>query len=471
MSINKLFREYDIRGLADQELTNDFTWALGRAVADLLKAKGETCVYVGQDVRLSSPRLAEAISSGLEAGGMSVRQLNPGPTPMLYFAAHQKVSDFPTTSGIMVTGSHNPPEFNGFKIVASGLAVYGEEIQTLLAPTEKYLPLTDKIFKSRAQKINREEEYLDFLRGNLHIQAPQKIKVVIDAGNGAAGPLALAAYKALDLNVVPLFCDFDGTFPNHHPDPTVPKNLEQLQKKVRSEKAHLGISFDGDGDRIGVVSATGNIFYGDQILIYLARDLLIEVPGAKIISEVKSSQVLFDELKRMGGNPTIWKTGHSVIKAKLKEIGGELAGEMSGHIFFKNRFFGYDDAIYAGARFVEAYSKNLPETLDEFLKGLPQAFNTPEIRSECPDDVKFKLVEDFVRAAKEAFGMQNVLDIDGARVTFPGIGWGLMRASNTQPVVVMRFEANTAEGLKVVEGHFDKLLARLTPRIRIPEPS
>lgn len=466
----KLFREYDIRGIADAELTNDFSWSLGRALADYLKAQDEDSIYVGQDVRASSPRLANALTAGLETGGIKVTLLNPGPTPMLYYATHEALPGFSTRSGVMVTGSHNPPEFNGFKMVVKGRAIYGAGIQELMAPTAKYLegspgPGTIRV---NAKTIDRENEYLKFIKSNLRIAAPKNISVVIDAGNGAAGPLGLAAYKELGLNVIPIFCDFDSRFPNHHPDPTVPKNLELLVQKVIETKSNLGIAFDGDGDRIGVVTSTGQILFGDQILIYLARDVLKEVPGAKVISEVKSSQVLFDELRRMGGEPILWKTGHSLIKAKLKETGAELAGEMSGHIFFKNRFFGYDDAIYAGARFVEAYSKNAPETLDEFLNSLPKVYNTPELRCDCPDEEKFALVESFTALAKESFGPEKVLDIDGARVTFPGLGWGLLRASNTQPVVVMRFEASSPDNLLEVKGRFDVILGRLTPRIQIP---
>jgi phosphomannomutase/phosphoglucomutase len=466
--LGTLFREYDIRGIADTELSNPFAWALGRSLSDLLKSQNESNCYICEDVRLSSPRLANSLASGLEAGGIKVRRLSPGPTPMLYFAAHEEVSDFKTQTGIMITGSHNPSEFNGFKMVIKGIAIYGDSIQNLLPVVKKYLEQVPSEITSLAPVINREEDYLAFLKSNLKIQNAASIKVVLDAGNGAAGPLAVKSYEHLGLNVVPLFCEFDGLFPNHHPDPTVPKNLVSLQKKVIEEKAQLGIAFDGDGDRIGVVSETGQILYGDQILLYLAADLLKEVPNAKIISEVKSSQVLYDELARMGATPICWKTGHSLIKAKLKETGAELAGEMSGHIFFKNRFFGYDDALYAGLRFIEALSKDNKD-IDAFLKKLPVVYNTPEIRSDCADNEKFGVVEKFVRLAKETFGSENVLDIDGARVKFPGLGWGLLRASNTQPVIVMRFEGGTPEALKEVKARFSSVLGKISTSVKVPE--
>ncbi len=466
--MQKLFREYDIRGIADSELTSPFAWALGRALADLLKSVNESACYIGEDVRTSSPRLAEHLSAGLEAGGINVRRLNPGPTPMLYFAAHENERDFKTSSGVMITGSHNPAEFNGFKMVINGKAIYGNEIQDLYAPVKKYIESFPGKITSNAKRVDREPDYINFLKDNLKIKNPSSLKVVLDAGNGAAGPLSVKAYEALGLKVVPLFCDFDGRFPNHHPDPTVPKNLVDLQKKVAEEKATLGIAFDGDGDRIGVVSSSGAILYGDQILLYLARDVLKEVPGAKIISEVKSSQVLYDELTRMGADAICWKTGHSLIKAKLKETGAELAGEMSGHVFFKNRFFGYDDALYAGLRFIEALSKD-GESLDSFLSKLPKVYNTPELRSDCPDDVKFSIVEKFVTKAKTAFGTENVLDIDGARVKFPGMGWGLIRASNTQPVIVMRFEGNTPDALKTIKTKISAVLSDISTAVKVPD--
>ncbi len=464
----KLFREYDIRGIADTELTSSFAWALGRSVADFLKSQSQNKVYIGQDVRLSSPRLANSFSQGLSAGDIQVRHVNAGPTPLLYFAVYNPENDFPTKSGIMITGSHNPAEFNGFKMVVDGKAIYGKDILSLFEPTLKYLSQAPSHIETKVfTQSDYIQKYIDFSKSNLRIKNPSQIKVVLDAGNGAAGPLAVETFQALGLEVVPLYCDFDGRFPNHHPDPTIPKNLVALQNKIAETKATLGIAFDGDGDRIGVVSSTGQILFGDQILIYLAKDLLKEAPGATIISEVKSSQVLYDELSRMGAKPIVWKTGHSLIKAKLKETGAELAGEMSGHIFFKNRFFGYDDAIYAGARFIEALSKD-SENIDTFLEKLPKVYNTPELRCDCPDEEKFALVTAFLKIANEQFSKENVLDIDGARIKIPGKGWGLLRASNTQPVIVMRFEGNSPENLKFIHESFDKILSSLSPRVEIP---
>jgi phosphomannomutase/phosphoglucomutase len=457
------FRENDIRGIADIDLTNDFVWALGRALGDFMRERGETKIYVGQDVRLSSPRIAHALYDGLKASGAEARVLSPGPTPLLYFMAAKPESDFVTHSGVMITGSHNPGEYNGFKTVIAGQTIHGESIQVLKKSVEKY----QKDFKGLSARAPETRDlynrYVESIAPTLKVG--RKIKVVVDGGNGAGGPLALDFYKALGVEVIPLFCDPDGSFPNHHPDPTVPKNLVDLQKKVKETNADLGLAFDGDADRIGAVTAKGQILYGDHLVLYFARDILKEHPGATIISEVKSSQILYDTLAKWGAKPVIWKTGHSLIKAKLKETGALLAGEMSGHMFFAHRFFGFDDALYAGARLIEGVS-NREESLDAFMASLPPAINTPEIRVDCPDETKFGIVSKFTAQAKAKYG-HDVLDIDGARVKMFG-GWGLLRASNTQPVLVLRFEAPDQASLRKIRDEFAGILEKIDPTVHVP---
>jgi phosphomannomutase/phosphoglucomutase len=467
--MDHVFREYDIRGLAEKDLTNTFAVSLGRVLGKIAKQKfKEDFFWVGQDVRLSSPRLATAIATGIKSVGVEPLVLGPGPTPLLYFSAHQALPEMPTKSGVMITGSHNPPEYNGFKIVVGGTTLFGSEIQDLkelvgseMKNAEGFL---NTISSSQFKKMDRSADYIQFLRN--HLKVKKRLKVVLDGGNGAGGDLGLKTYQALGVEVVPLFCDPDGTFPNHHPDPTVPKNLVHLQKKVLETNSDFGIGFDGDADRIGVVSGSGKILYGDHLVLYFARDILKEVPGATIISEVKSSQVLYDMLGRWGANPILWKTGHSLIKAKLKETNAAMAGEMSGHMFFAHRYLGFDDAIYAGARLIEGFSQR-SESLDDFLKSLPPMMNTPEIRVDCDDSKKFRIVQQFTSAAKSLY-QNRVNDIDGARIQMNG-GWGLLRASNTQPVLVMRFEAPNASELKNIRDQFSSLLQKIDPEIFVPE--
>lgn len=459
-----IFREYDIRGIAERDLTNSLAWALGRTLAEEIKKRGDDCAYVGQDVRLSSPRLANALAAGLEAGGLQVRLLAPGPTPLLYFAAHESVPEFKSRTGIMVTGSHNPPEYNGFKMVIAGTTLCGEEIQGLKERVASFYTSAPKEIQTQALRVDRAPDYLRFIKGNMRVG--KKIKVVLDGGNGAGGPLGVAAYEAMGCEVVPLFCEPDGSFPNHHPDPTVPKNLVDLIAKVKAEKADLGIAYDGDADRIGAVTSSGQILFGDSLVLYYARDILKEIPGATIISEVKSSQLLYDQLAAWGAKAILWKTGHSLIKAKLKETHAALAGEMSGHMFFAHRFFGFDDAVYSGARLIEGLSQK-DETLDQFLNSLPKMYNTPELRVDCDDTLKFRVVTAFVQKAREIYG-KDLNDIDGARIRLHG-GWGLIRASNTQPVLVLRFEAPSTEKLKVIRDEFSALLKGIDSSIQVPE--
>lgn len=449
-----VFREYDIRGVADTNLVDSFCWGLGRALGDLARKAGDTKIYVGQDVRLSSPRISQTLCAGLEASGITPRLLDKGPTPLLYFVTHKNEPDFKTKSGVMVTGSHNPAEYNGFKMVIGGKTLFGDDIQNLRESVLAYQKQFTSLPAKKYPLNDLGHLYIKDITQNISLK--KKLKVVVDAGNGAGAPLAVQLYRDLGCEVVELFCDQDGRFPNHHPDPTVPKNLTHLIQKVKETHSDLGIAFDGDADRIGAVSATGQILFGDHLVLYFARDILKEIPNATIISEVKSSQILYDTLAKWGATPIIWKTGHSLIKAKLKETHAALAGEMSGHMFFAHRYYGYDDALYAGARLLEGMSQR-NETLDQFLASLPNAINTPEIRLDCPDDVKFGLVERFVSIAKSRFG-NDVLDIDGARIKMHG-GWGLLRASNTQPVLVFRFEAPSQDQLQLIRQEFINLLS------------
>ncbi len=461
-----IFRQYDIRGIADKELDNQTTWALGKAIAELLKEQNESSIYLGQDVRASSPRLIAALRAGLVSSGIKVCVLKPGPTPLLYFITHQNHSSTTSKSGVMITGSHNPPEYNGFKMVINGKTIYGDEIQVdLKKRTEKYISQSPKNFEESFEQIDCESLYIDYVSKNIR-PLKNKIKVVVDAGNGAASSLAPKVYERLGCTVIPLFCEFDSSFPNHHPDPTIPENLEHLIEKVKETGAHLGIAYDGDGDRIGAVTSNGKIMFGDQLLLYFSREIVKEVSNPIVISEVKSSQVVYDELTKMGAQAICWKTGHSLIKAKLKETHAAIAGEMSGHMFFSHRFFGFDDAIYSGARLIEGLDKNLPESLDSFLDSLPKVTNTPELRIDCPDEIKFSIVSKFILEAKNQFG-KDVLDIDGARIALFG-GWGLLRASNTQPVLVMRFEASNKENLQKIRNAFASILEKIDPSINVP---
>jgi phosphomannomutase / phosphoglucomutase len=438
MQLNeKIFREYDIRGKADVDLTDEVVENLGRAVGSLVRRKKGRRFTVGRDCRLSSPRLSEALTRGLMASGLEVIEVGSVPTPLLYFSIPHLEAD----GGIMITGSHNPAEYNGFKVCIGSSTIHGDEIQAL-----KHQLLARDFeggqgTKTRAEVIG---EYISFVLKN--ISSPVSMKVVVDSGNGMAGIVAPELYRKLGAEVIELFSDLDGSFPNHHPDPTELENLRFLIDKVKTSNALAGIGFDGDADRIGIVDQSGRVLFGDELLVLYARQVLKQHPGATIISEVKASHRLFQDIASHGGTPVLWKTGHSLIKAKMKETGALLAGEMSGHMFFKDRYFGYDDAIYAGARLLEILNES-GKTASEMLADLPIAFSTPEIRVECPDEIKFSVVE----KAKEALKKQGlkVNGIDGARVEFED-GWGLVRASNTQPVLVFRFEALSEKRLQEI---------------------
>jgi phosphomannomutase / phosphoglucomutase len=441
-----IFREYDIRGVADRDLTDEAAELIARAFGTRLQEEGLRTVALGWDVRESSPRLQEAWVRGLVRCGLQVKVIGEGPTPLLYFA----VVHLPTDAGVMITGSHNPIEYNGFKLQIGSDSLHGPAIQDLAAR------IGARRFVEGAGArtvVSLLPVYKQMVIDRCRPQRP--LRIVIDAGNGTAGPVALPILRSLGHEVVPLYCEPDGRFPNHQPDPTVEAYMEDLKARVRAERADLGVGYDGDADRIGVVDETGKMLYGDQLLALFARDALRRVPGASIVFDVKCSQALEEDIRSHGGRPVMWRTGHSLTKAKMKEEGAPVAGEMSGHMFFQEGFFGHDDAIYASARLaaILALSK---EPLSAHRLSLPQYLNSPEIRVECADEAKFRVV----RAVAEGFASRfPVLGLDGARVTI-GDGWGLIRASNTQPVLVLRFEGRTAESLRRIETEFRLALSR-----------
>lgn len=443
---SSIFREYDIRGIAGKDLSADLARRLGRAYARLAKqrlGKQALRVSVGRDVRLTGEEYAGALMEGLRSAGVSVVSLGQVTTPMTYFSIHQLGLD----GGIMVTGSHNPPEYNGFKICVGKGTLHGADIQELRKLMEEDVSVSSP--QGQLESLDIFPAYLDFLCTDVKISRP--LKIVVDSGNGAASSFAPTAFRKLGCEVVELFCTPDGRFPNHPADPTVEANLQDVIAAVKKHGADAGIAFDGDADRIGVVSEKGGILWGDELMIIFSRAVLKERPGATIISEVKSSHRLYNDIEKHGGKGVMWKTGHSLIKAKMKETGAVLAGEMSGHMFFADRFFGFDDAVYAGARFLEILAKSGGRT-SELLTGVPASVNTPEIRVDCDDAEKWKIIERIQAALRKQY---KVNEIDGVRVEF-GDAWGLVRASNTQPVIVMRFEAQTKERLDEVRAIIER---------------
>lgn len=430
----QIFREYDIRGVIDKDLKPEIIHALGRAFGTTVRRNGGKTVSVGYDARQSSPSLHESLTNGIRATGMDVVSIGLVPTPLLYYSIYHLHTD----GGVMITGSHNPPEFNGFKLNLGKGSIYGAGIQALADLIEK------NDFETGAgsiKKVDVIEDYIKMVKSKITLSS--KPRIVIDAGNGCGGIFAPRLMRELGCEVVELFCDVDGTFPNHHPDPTVPKNLAHLIAKVKETGADAGIGYDGDADRIGVVDEKGDILFGDQLMIIFARDILTRKPGAAVVYDVKCSKNLEEDIRKHGGRPLINATGHSLIKARLVKENAELAGEMSAHIFFKEDYYGFDDAIFATARFVRIMSQTQIK-VSQFLADTPKVYNTPEIRVDCPDDVKFGLIADITAHFKKT---HEVIDIDGARVDFGGGSWGLIRASNTQPVLVLRFEAQSEKAL------------------------
>jgi phosphomannomutase / phosphoglucomutase len=439
-----IFREYDIRGMADSELLSPDVEQLGLGLGTYLQRKAGRKINIGRDCRLSSTRLRKALAKGLQASGCDVTDIGVVPTPVLYYSAQQLKAD----GAVMITGSHNPSEYNGFKTVCGSGTLHGETIQDVLRLIEKQ---DFERGAGRASTVDVVTPYVDEIASQFQLK--RRVKLVADAGNGTAGPVIHRIFERLNVDVTELFFEMDGKFPNHHPDPTVPVNLFHLIEKVRETGADLGIAFDGDADRIGAIDEHGNVIYGDMLMLIYAREILERKPGATFIGEVKCSQVIYDEIGRLGGNAIMYKTGHSLIKAKMREEHAELAGEMSGHMFFGDRYRGFDDALYAACRLIEIVAKS-GRPLSAQLEGLPKMVSTPEIRIDCPDEMKFDLVR---RVAEHFKAKYKTIDIDGVRVIFPE-GWGLLRASNTQPVLVMRFEAANEHLLKRYQTEVEKVL-------------
>ncbi len=423
----EMFREYDIRGIAGKDMTEDDVVLIGKGVGTFLREHGCSRLTVGCDCRLTSDLYSKKVIEGLMSTGCDVIDIGVCPTPVLYFS----IQHLEQEGGVMVTASHNPKEYNGFKLCLGLDSIHGEDIQTIFNIIKEKSFVTGKGFLSAADVIT---PYKEFVENNITITKP--IKVGVDAGNGTAGVVAVPVMKNLNCEVFDIYCDMDGTFPNHEADPTVEKNMQDLIALVKEKGLDVGIGYDGDGDRIGVVDEKGHIVFGDKLMIIFSREILSRKPGATFISEVKCSKTMYDDIEKHGGRPIMWKTGHSLIKKKKKEENAELGGEMSGHIFFSDRYFGFDDAIYASCRLLEILT-NTGKKISELLSDLPITYSTPEIRVDCPDDKKFSVV----KKATEFFrNRYKIVDIDGVRVLFED-GWGLVRASNTQPALVLRFEA------------------------------
>jgi phosphomannomutase/phosphoglucomutase len=435
-----VFREYDIRGLVANELTPEFAEQLGRGYGQYLTEKnpGAQSIVLGRDHRMSSEGLAAAFSRGVKSYGIDVVSIGVVPTPLTYFAAHV----LPVDGLCMITGSHNPPEYNGFKVGIGKSTLAGPEVQEL---KKRVAEARDGGRTARETEHDITTPYIHFVVESLGM-TPRPLRVVCDAGNGTGGMVGPRLLRALGHHVIELFCKLDGTFPNHHPDPTVAENLRDLQSKVADCKADLGVAWDGDADRIGAVDDKGNILWGDQLMILFSRDVLAERPGSAIVSEVKCSQTLYDDIEKRGGRAIMWKAGHSLIKSKMKEENALLAGEMSGHLFFRHRYFGFDDGIYSAARLLELVARD-GRPLSKMLDGVPPTFASPEIRFDFPEEKKFRAVE----LAKERLRKHGkTIEVDGVRVILDG-GWGLVRASNTQPLLVLRWEATSEARLREIQ--------------------
>jgi phosphomannomutase/phosphoglucomutase len=451
-----IFRAYDIRGIVGDSLTAETAYWIGRAIGAESLACGESRVVVGRDGRLSGPELIGGLTRGLCEAGCDVTDVGMVPTPVLYFAANT----LGPRSGVMVTGSHNPPDYNGFKIMIAGETLSGERIQGL------YQRLQNNDLSSGSGQSSQAcvlDAYRERILGDVKVNRP--LKVVVDCGNGVAGVNAPELIAAMGVEVIPLFCDVDGTFPNHHPDPGKPENLEDLIKAVAEHGADLGLAFDGDGDRVGVVTNEGEMIYPDRLLMLFARDVISRNPGADVIFDVKCTRGLIGLIEQFGGKPMMWKTGHSLIKARMKETGALLAGEMSGHIFFKERWYGFDDGIYSAVRLLEILG-NETRTAAEVFTDFPVALSTPEINIKVTDESKFTLIEALQRDA--VWGEDaSLFTLDGVRVDYP-YGWGLVRASNTTPVLVLRFEADSEAQLEQIKEAFRGQLKAVAPDLQLP---
>jgi len=462
-----LFREYDLRGIVGHELTDAIAEQVGRAYCTYVKDRGVKTITIGRDGRLSSPGLFKSLVKGLLAGGLNVIDIGICPSPLVYFSLHQ----LPVDGGIMITGSHNAAEYNGFKICVGKEAIHGESIQELRRVMEAGQFVSGQGTLSEHAII---PDYLAYIKKSFAGVDAQSLHVVIDCGNGAASLVAKEALELLGCRVTGLYCDLDGRFPNHHPDPTVLENLDELVAAVVRHKADAGIGYDGDADRIGTIDEKGQVLWGDRLMVVYSRDILARNPGGTIISEVKASQCLYDDIAKQGGRPIMWKTGHSLIKSKMKSEQAVLAGEMSGHMFFADRYFGYDDAIYASCRLVEILAKT-GKSLSSLVADLPSTSVTPEIRVDMPDTIKFDVVKSvqdrlavFAKSGEplgpKKLTLREVITIDGVRAIFEG-GWGLIRASNTQPALVLRFEAVSAERLNEIRAVIEGELALAKTRL------
>ncbi len=451
----EIFKAYDIRGIVGRTLTPDIVVAIGQAVGSEAIARGRRTVAIGRDGRHSGPELAAALARGLQSSGVDVIDIGQAATPILYFAAHH----FDTLSGVAVTGSHNPPEYNGLKIMVDGETLSGEAIQGLRQRIEKGR-LERGSGSYRSEEVR--EPYLKRITGDVKLARPMRL--VVDCGNGVAGGTAPELYRRLGCELTELFCEVDGSFPNHHPDPSQPKNLADVQKALAAGKGELGFAFDGDGDRLGVVTKSGKIIYPDRQLMLFAADVLERHPGAQIIFDVKSTRHLFSWIRQHGGKPVLWKTGHSLIKQKLKETGALLAGEMSGHTFFKERWYGFDDALYAGARLLEILSRASDPSA--VLEALPDAVSTPELHVKFAEGENYALIEQLQRTARFT-DAREVIKIDGLRVEYDD-GFGLARASNTTPVVVLRFEADNEQAMRRIQEDFRRAILAARPDAALP---
>jgi phosphomannomutase/phosphoglucomutase len=451
---SEIFKAYDIRGIVDQTLTTDAAALIGRAFGTQALAEGTPRVAIGRDGRLSGPALSEALANGLRAAGCDVVDVGRVTTPMLYFAAHH----LGTRSGIMVTGSHNPPEYNGLKMVMADRAIAGDEIQALRQRIEAG---TFASGAGRLETADVAQAYIDRIVGDVRLARPMDL--VVDCGNGVAGAFAPALYRAMGCRVTELFCEVDGHFPNHHPDPSQPENLRDLIQAL-SAGGEIGFAFDGDGDRLGVVTRLGRIIYPDRQLMLFAADVLSRNPGAEIIFDVKCSRQLVDWIRARGGRPLMWKTGHSLIKAKLRETGAPLAGEMSGHVFFKERWYGFDDGLYAGARLLEILSRETDVSAP--LESLPDSINTPELQIKLREGENVAIIDRLRREARFE-GAASIITIDGVRVEYPD-GFGLARSSNTTPVIVLRFEGDDREALERIQAAFRSALQAVAPGMALP---
>jgi phosphomannomutase/phosphoglucomutase len=455
MLSQSIFKAYDIRGIVGKTLDNDVARLIGQAFGSAMLAKGEQIAVIGRDGRLSGPALSAALAQGLQAAGVDVIDLGVVATPMVYFGTHL----LPGQSGIMVTGSHNPPDYNGFKMVLAGEAIHGATIKAL------YHAIVSQDLRHGAgtyRTHNIDQAYLQRITGDVKLARPMKI--AIDCGNGVAGAFAGDLYRAMGCEVIELFCEVDGTFPNHHPDPAHPENLQDLIRCLQQTDAEIGLAFDGDGDRLGLVTKDGQIIYPDRQLMLFAADVLTRHPGEQILFDVKCTRHIAPWVRAHGGTPLMWKTGHSLVKAKMRETGAPLGGEMSGHVFFKDRWYGFDDGLYAGARMLELLSRL--EDPSATLNALPESSSTPELHLHLQDGQAAALIEKMHHSAQFP-GADEIITIDGLRVEYPD-GFGLARSSNTTPVLVMRFEGDSAQALSRIQAEFKREILRAQPDASLP---